>query len=152
MGDLRGSRLAVYCILAGSFGCHLHLGVAPADSTYRLAAVYAPVAEPGVDEAVRAAVLDALAARRAHDAGGEPLTVTVERADFVPGRRGEGGLVYEARLVVRLEVGTRARVVSASRPVLDGGGSSGVAELRARVFGELAREVAADGIVWLGSP
>lgn len=110
------------------------------------------MAEPGIDEQLRAAVADALAARGAWSEQGVDLLVHVERADLVPGWRGEAGLVYEARLVVRFEVGDRRRTVSASRPLVDPGGSEGVAERRARLFAELAREVAVDGITWLGLP
>lgn len=143
-----------YCVFLSicAAGCRLHLGVAPPASFYRLAAVYAPVAEPGIDEQVRAAVAEALAARGAWRGSGVDLVVHVERAELVPGRRGEAGLAYEARLVVRFEAGDRRRTVSASRPLVDPGGSAGVAERRARLFDELAREVAVDGITWLCTP
>lgn len=105
-------------------GCALHVGVPPSGEGWQLPTVTAAVAEPGVDDSVRAAVTDALASRRA--LGGRPLAVTVEEASWTPSRRSGDVLLYDARLVVRFDAGDRSRRAWAARAVIDPG-SAGAA-------------------------
>lgn len=109
----------------------------------------APVVEPDLDRAVREGVIAALVERGALDPAAAAVRVEVLEAEFRPGRRGEGGLLYEARLVLRVGDGSAERVVRVATQVVDPGTSEGVPELRARTFSALAREAARDGIGWL---
>ena len=97
-------------------------------------------------DAVRAAVIDGLAARRA--LGGPALDLEVLAADWRPSRRSGDTLLYDARLVVRVRAGEASREAWAVASQADPGSAAGVPELRARVFEALAREVAAEIVAW----
>ena len=127
-------------------GCTLHLGTVPS-AGFSVAEVAAPVAEPGVGDAVRAAVGQALAERRA--TGAEPLTLTVERADWRPGRRSGAVVIYAATLTVRFAAAGRERRVTASTEVPDPGTAAAAVGVRAAAFAELARRAADEGVTWL---
>jgi hypothetical protein len=126
--------------------CALHAGVMPAGGGWRLDDVVAPVAEPGIDDAVRAAVLDALAARGALDAGGTPLVVTVVAADWRPTRRSGDVLLWEAVLTVRFEAAGRAVTRTRTRVVTDVADAAGARAVREEAFAILARQVADEGV------
>lgn len=130
-------------------GCRVGLGAPPATRAWSVGAVVAPVVEPDLDRAVREGVIAALVERGALDPAAAAVRVEVLEAEFRPGRRGEGGLLYEARLVLRVGDGSAERVVRVATQVVDPGTSEGVPELRARTFSALAREAARDGIGWL---
>lgn len=130
-------------------GCAAHLGTIPASGGWALTEVAAPVAEPDVDVQVRAALLDALAARRALANDGSPLRATVLEAAYVPSRRSGDVLVYEARLTVRLDAGERTVTRQRARLVSDPGDAAGGRAAREAAFRELARQVAEDGVSWL---
>ncbi|MSQ03892.1 MAG: hypothetical protein EXR71_18725 [Myxococcales bacterium] len=133
-------------LLVSLWGCAVHLGTIPTPG-FSLVELRAPVVEPGVDEAVRGAVIEALATRAA--SGSTPLTLSVERADWRPGRRSGTVVVYDATLSVRFVTGTRVRVVTATAPYPDPG-SAGLADtLGHSGFQDLARRVAAEGVAWL---
>jgi len=125
----------------------VHLGTVPVGEGWNVVAAHAPVVEPGVDEAVRGAVVQALAARQA--AGPAPLHVWVERADWRPGRRTGDTVIYDATLAVRFVAGARERTVTASRPVPDPGTAGAAVEVRAAAFLALARQAADEGVAWL---
>lgn len=129
--------------------CAVHLGVAPAVHRWSLSEVRAPVAEPGVGDAVRRALLADLAARGALDPAGPGLDVEVRTADWTPSRRAGAVLLYDARLVVRVGAGEGSREAWAQRSVPDPGVAAAVPELRARVFGELADQVAQELAAWV---
>jgi hypothetical protein len=122
------------------------VGTAPTVG-FQLAASSAVVAEPGVEEAVRAAVIDALAARRA--LGPEPLFLRVTRADWRPGRRTGETVIYDATLVVEFSTGARTRTVTVTSPEADPGNAGNAALLRAAGFRRLAEAAAAEGVAWL---
>lgn len=138
--------------LIALLGCAVHLGTAPAATRWTLAEVVAPVAEPDVDVHLRGALLDALAARRALDPGGAPLTATVLDASWVPTRRSGDALLYEARLAVLFEGGGRSGVRRRVRVALDPGDAAAARAARDEAFRELARQVAEDGVSWLLQP
>lgn len=100
-----------------------------------------------MDDAVRAAFVAALAARRA--IGEAPLVVRVTRADWTPAQRSGEGLLYEARLEAELVAGTRRRALWATRTVQDPGSAAAAQATRPAVFQALAAEVAAEGVAWL---
>lgn len=127
-------------------GCVLHLGTVPTPG-FAVAEVSAPVAEPGVDEAVRGAVGQALASRRA--SGAEPLTLIVERADWAPGRRSGEVVIYEATLAVRFRAQGRERLVVAGTVAADPGSAAAAVELRESTFAALAERAAEEGVTWL---
>ena len=111
--------------------------------------VGAAVAEPGVGDAVRAALLEGLAARGALDPAGSPLVVEVRSADWLPSRRSGETLIYDARLVVRVTAGGASRDAWALQAVPDPGVAAAVPELRARVFVELSQQVAQELAAWV---
>lgn len=133
-------------LLVGLWGCAVHLGTVPTPG-FSLAELRAPVVEPGVDDAVRGAIIEALATR--HAAGSTPLSLSIERADWRPGRRSGDVVVYDATLSVRFVTGDRQRVVTATAPYADPGTAGSAATLRHASFEDLARRVAAEGVAWL---
>jgi hypothetical protein len=100
-----------------------------------------------LEEAVRGAVLDALAARRA--VGSVPVQLRVLRADWRPGRRTGDTVIYDAVLSVEFVAGEWARTVTAAVPVADPGSAGEAALVRAAAFRQLAGAVAAEGVAWL---
>lgn len=127
-------------------GCVLHLGTVPSPG-FAVVEVSAPVAEPGVDEAVRREVGHALGGQAA--VGATPLRLTVERADWRPGRRTGDVVLYEATLAVRFRTEVAERLVTESTVVADPGSAAAAVPARAAAFAELAKRVAADGVAWL---
>lgn len=138
----------VWCLL---LACVVHVGIAPPAHTWSLPSVEAPVAEPGVGDAVREALLARLAARRALDPGADALHVQVVTADWLPSRRSGDTLLYDARLVVRAQAGPRTREAWAQASIPDPG-SAATPELRARVFADLADQVADELAAWVTAP
>ncbi len=140
----------------------LHLGVRPpgggdeplaydAQHVFSGVQVQAPVAEPGVDEAVRSALWRALAARGALG-GGLPLAVTVTEASLDPAVRGDsaatgGGLWYRARLVARVNAPDRARTFSLEDWVPE----TGAVPDRQHTFEALAERLAQEIGAWATS-
>lgn len=127
----------------------LHLGVRPPSASFSAVDVRAPVAEPGVDEALRGALLRALAARGATGRDGAALGVAITEAALVPSVRGDpaaagGGLWYEARLVARVTVGTRSR----SFEVRDWVPETGAVPDRAAVFDRLCERLGQAIAAW----
>lgn len=103
------------------------------------------MAEPGVGEAMRSALVASLGARNA--LGGPPLDVEILVAEWRPSRRAGTTLLYDARLVVRARAGDQTREVVASTSHADPG-SAATPELRARAFEALAEELAVDLAAW----
>lgn len=106
-----------------------------------------------MDEALRGALLRALAARGAVGAGGAggavgagpALELTVVDAALTPSVRSDAaGLWYVARLEVRATAGARERVFS----VQDWVAETGNVPDRARVYSGLAERVSAQIAVW----
>lgn len=127
----------------------LHLGVRPPAAVFGGVEVYAPVAEPGVDEALRSALLRALAARQATAASGATVEVRITEAALTPAVRGDpaapgGGLWYLARLRADVDAGGRAR----SFEVRDWVPETGAVPDRAAVFDALAGRLAAEAAAW----
>lgn len=127
--------------------CTWHVGNPSVEQGWALQPMLAPVAEPDVDESVRAAMAAALAARGA--TGTEPLTVTVTRAELLPSQRGEAGLVYEARLDLQIAGGGRSRQLVVRELVPDPGTAAEAQSARAQVFAALADRAAALAVAWL---
>lgn len=110
--------------------------------------VLAPVAEPGVDEVLRSAVLRTLAARGALS-GGSALTLTVTVASLDPAVRGDGaaaggGVWYRARLVAHADTGVRARTFTVDDWVPE----TGAVPDHERVFRALAERLAQEIGAW----
>ncbi len=100
-----------------------------------------------MEEAVRGAVITALAAGRAM--GAEPLSLRVTRADWRPGRRTGATVIYDATLVVEFVSGERRRTVTVSTPMPDPGTAGAAALDRADGFRRLAAAAAQEGVAWL---
>lgn len=151
-----------WLLVAGLAGCVIHAGVAPSTAQYAEVEVTGTVAEPGIVEALGASVEDALARAGAWAPGAAdpvvvpvvvpqvlPVVVDVVAAHLDPWRRGEGGLLYRARLVIHVEAGPRARTFVVEREVADPGSASAAVGARAAVFRDLAGEAAERAAAWL---
>lgn len=132
--------------LSTLLACAVHLGTIPSPTAWEVSVVAAPVAEPDVDDQVRAALREALAARRALATGGTPLTATVLEAAWTPTRRSGAALLWEARLVVLLEGGGRRVTRQRSLLVASPSDAAAARAARSAAFAELARQVAEDGV------
>lgn len=144
----------------------LHLGVlgdAPVragqssadDRVFREIRVYAPVAEPEIDQLVQSGVVRALAARgigpgaAAGSGDGAVMLLTVTTAALDPALRGDsaavgGGTWYRARLVVTVSTPTRQRTFSVSDWVPETGGVPD----RARALSGLVERLSAEVGAW----
>lgn len=134
----------------------LHLGLVPPDSVGGAGSdavfgdieISAPVAEPGVDEALRTALSQALAARGGLG-GGPVLAVTITNAALDPTLRGDpagqgGGLWYRATLVARVDTPSRSRAFVVTDWVLE----TGQVPDRARVYSALADRLGVQIAAW----
>ena len=114
--------------------------------------VDAPVAEADLDAWVAEAATSALAARGALDPAGGALHITVTEAAWLPTRRSDEAVLYEAKLTLRVTAGareaTRTRTWSAAEP----GNAAGARALREDTFRMLARLAADDAIAWVLAP
>lgn len=126
--------------------CSLHLGTVPTPG-FVLTEIVAPVAEPGVDDAVRGAVDRALSARNAD--GDTAVSIRVERADWRPGRRVGEVVTYDATLALRFRTGERERSVVVTSPFPDPGTAAAGDLARAAAFVQLAERAAEQGVAWL---
>jgi hypothetical protein len=133
-------------ILSTLLAC-IHLGLRPSDARFGEVNVSAPVAEPGIDEVLRGAVLRALAAREAVG-DGPTLDLVVVDAALTPSVRGDaGGLWYVARLEVRARASTFEHTFSAQDWVAE----TGSVPDRARVFSGLADALSMQVAAWATS-
>lgn len=123
----------------------------PLGHGWRVDAVIAPTAEVTVDDAVRTAVVRALAARGALVEMGSPLTVTVLKAEWVPTRRSGDQVLWEATLSVKFEADGRTGVRTRTRTVAGPEDAAAARSAREGAFEVLARQVAEDGVSWLTS-
>ena len=133
-------------------GCGYHLGHPPvASGGFSVAAIRAPVAEPGVADAFRSALVDALAARSALG-NAHTIETRIVSLTETPVATDELGRVHRVALTVELRVadtgqqtvlhGERAYEVAPENPI-EG------ASARAVAAAALARELAGDGVEWL---
>ena len=128
--------------------CTLHWGTPPA-TRWTLGEVLAPVAEPGLDLALRDAFMAELSGANLLGSQDVPaFRIEVLGADWVPAGRSETGVLYEARLSILLSAGSRQQTFSLSRLSPDPGAALVVAT-RARIFEELAAIAAARAVSWL---
>ncbi len=127
----------------------MHVGTVPITAGWALQTVRAPVVEPGVEDALRAAVNEALSARGAQ--GERPLVVTVLRADWNPSRRSGNILLYDAVLVAQFASGDVVRETNAVRTVVAPATAAEAAHARAAAFDLLAHDVAIAGVALLAA-
>jgi hypothetical protein len=144
--------LVLSTIVAALVGCAVHVGLPPVAGPYAVGAVAAPVSEPGIDALLEVGLRRALAARGVYDPAAVRVDVAVVTAELLPARRAGATLVYEARLVVRFEVGERAWTATRTRSLADPGSAAAARVIRDALFAALAEQVAEDGVSWLLSP
>ncbi len=141
-------------LLSTLVGC-LHLGLRPVDvydpavlsRVFGDVEVLAPVAEPGIDEAARGALMTALVARGAMGEG-PAVRVTIVEASLEPALRGDaatGALWYRVRLVAHVEEQGRAR----DFVLQDWVAEDGQVPDRARIFRGLSERLAQQVAGWL---
>ncbi len=126
--------------------CSWHLGTAPTTG-FELVGTRAVVAEPGVEEVVGSAVVQALAARRA--LGSTPLELSITRAELRPGRRTGDTVIYDLTLAVEFRAGGRSRLVTVHSTLPDPGNAGAAAVDRSAAFRALAESAALEGVAWL---
>jgi hypothetical protein len=135
-------------LFLGLPGCRYHLGSPPSTVGLRVSEIQAPIAEPGVADAMAEALGAAI--RRAGAEGERAILVRVERASFEPciSRAGQV-LVWEAELAATFVlVGPRPREIDLQRSTRLGlaGVGAQVDQPRAAAFAELARVLADEAV------
>lgn len=139
------------------FACELHVGRPPTGGiAYSVRAVHAPVAEPGLPDALRGATAGALSSRGALG-GTVGVEIRVLDASVAVEAASGPSRVYRARLEAAWQVlgpSPRRLVLAAERSYVvsldaaDGGTVTGAAA-RAAAFDGLARELADDAAEWI---
>lgn len=122
----------------------------PAAGAYKVNQVVASVTEPGLKDALKAGLGQALTTRGVLDAGGQAVNVAVLRADSSPSAVGPSSQMYTARLQVSVQVGSRSAQFSSERSYSVFDPVQGAAA-RAAAFQVLAHQVMRDGVMWLSS-
>ncbi len=141
-----------FAVVLALGGCGYHVGHPPvAAGGFAVAPIRAPVAEPGVADAFRSALVDALAARSAL---GHAHTIETRIVSLTetPVATDDLGRVHRVAMTVEIRVpdsgqqtilhGERAYEVAPEDPI-EG------ASARADAAASLARELAGDGVEWL---
>ena len=140
----------VIMILPFVLGCHLGRPQPPS-MQYTVGQVVAPVAEPGLTDALKSGLAAALAQRSMLGEGGaKPINVAVLSATTVPTGVGPSSQVHTARLQFSVQVGDRRATFSAERSftVID---TVQGATARAEAFTRLANHLANDAALWMAT-
>jgi hypothetical protein len=133
--------LALWCAVLGA-GCGYSLGRAPVVGA-RLGEVTAPMAEPGLAEALTASLAAELARRTAAD--GPALGARIVEASVRPAAI--GGAAQEAQLTVLFRLEDAELSLSARRAfALVEGDPEATAAARAATFGALSAELCAEAV------
>ncbi len=133
-------------------GCHL--GRPPASMVaVSIGDVAVASAEPGLEDALRAGLSDALAVRGLLGGGGPRVDVVVNRATTRASAVGEGEQVHTAYLEIAFMVSgpsERRLVVSDERSYgVDTGASLEASAARARAFDLLSRQLTQQAVNWI---
>lgn len=130
--------------------CALHWGLPPA-AQWSVGPILVPVAEPGLDLALHDAFVIALSESDMLGSEAMPaLKVDVLAADWLPVGRSEAGVLYEARLSLRLTAGRGSQTFSLSRLSPDPGAAA-VVSVRSAIFEDLSRLAAERAVRWLAT-
>ena len=135
-----------------AFVCACHLG-RPATPTvrYHVGQVVAPVAEPGLADALKGSLAAALTERAMlGEAEGEAINIAVLAATSIPTGVGPSSQVHTARLQFSVQVGKRRAQFSAERSftVID---TVQGATARAEAFLILSQNLSKDAALWIAS-
>ena len=122
----------------------------PSAGPFKVHQVIASSAEPGLKDALKAGLGQALTARGVLDAGGQAINVAVLRADASPAAVGPNSQMYTARLQVSVQVGSRSAQFSSERSYSVIDPVQGAAA-RAAAFEALAQQLMRDGVMWLSN-
>ncbi len=143
-------RFNVCFVLILTFGAACHLGRPPIQgATFTVGTILAPVAEPGVEDAIRDALSSALVAQGGTGEGSaQPINVTVLSANTAPTAVGATQQIHTATLRVIVQSGGRETRLSGQRqyPVV---GPNQADAARSEAFKALALMVAADAVQWM---
>ena len=142
----------IVCVLIG-FLCACHLGRPAGPTTqYQVGQVVAPVAEPGLADALKSSIAAALADRAMLGNGtGEEVNIAVLAATTMPTGVGPSSQVHTARLQFSVQVGKHRSQFSAERSytVID---TVQGATARAEAFLVLSQRLSKDAALWMASP
>ena len=131
-------------------GCHLGRPKPP-DMQYNVGQVVAPVAEPGLADALKSGLAASLSQRSLLGEGGaKQINVAVLSATTVPTGVGPSSQVHTARLQFSVQVGDRRATFSAERSftVID---TVQGATARAEAFTKLANHLTGDAALWIST-
>ena len=140
----------VIIVLPFVLGCHLGRPKPP-NMQYTVGQVVAPVAEPGLTDALKSGLASALSQRSLlGEEGAKQINVAVLSATTVPTGVGPSSQVHTARLQFSAQVGDRRATFSAERSftVID---SVQGATARAEAFTQLANHLANDAALWIST-
>ncbi|MBN1334432.1 MAG: hypothetical protein JXB39_00570 [Deltaproteobacteria bacterium] len=149
-GPAAAARVLALAVASVAYGCAWHAGTPPHGPGLLVGEVTAPVAEPGVADALRQSLGTAI--RRRGAVGPEVLKARVEEASFVPAAGGIGAVgAWTATLRVRFErIGAHPRELVLARALLvpapDPGSSAGLPPARAAAFVALAGDLAEEAV------
>ncbi len=115
---LRACILATLPLVALTCACRYQLGHPPASIGLSVGEIQAPVAEPGVADALAAALGAAI--RRAGAQGAQPILARIDRASYQPASSREGQVMtWEVALAVTFTLtGPQPRELSLERSTL----------------------------------
>jgi len=122
----------------------------PAAGPFKVHQVIASSAEPGLKDALKSGLGQALTARGVLDAGGQAINVAVLRADSSPSAVGPNSQMHTARLQVSVQSGSRSAQFSSERSYSVIDPVQGAAA-RAAAFDALAHQLMRDGVMWLSN-
>ena len=137
-------------VLPFLFGCHIGRPKPP-DVNYSVGQVVAPVAEPGLADALKSGLAAALSQRSMlGEAEAKEVNVAVLSATTVPTGVGPSSQVHTARLQFSVQVGDRRATFSAERSftVID---TVQGATARAEAFTLLANHLSRDAALWMAT-
>ena len=140
----------VILIFPLALACHVGRPSAPT-AHYQVGQVVAPVAEPGLADALKSGLSAALSQRSMlGEAESKRVNIAVLAATTVPTGVGPSSQVHTARLQFSVQVGDRRAQFSAERSytVID---TVQGATARSEAFSALARHLSADAALWIAS-
>ncbi len=144
-------RMAVnrwLCVLLLFVGCKIGRPP-PVAGPFSVDQVVAPVAEPGLKNALQDGLGSALSARSLLGARGiNPVSVAVRSAASIPTGVGPNSQIYTARLQVSVRSGGRTAQFSSERSYTVIDPVQG-ASARADAFSALAKSLMQDAVMWL---
>ena len=140
----------IFMLLTFGLACHVGRPKSPG-AFYQVGQVVAPVAEPGLSDALKGGLAAALSERAMlGESGAQDVNIAVLVATTIPTGVGPSSQVHTARLQFSVQVGDRRAQFSAERSftVID---TVHGATARGEAFLKLANHLSADAALWIAS-